>query len=183
MDAWPKLEASEAWANCPPDVRDLLLAAHEGKELTFEQGLLLATAFEPAALVSLIAAAGALRHETVGDTITYVVNRNINFTNVCFVGCSLLAVSRGGPGRQSDALSPHSPNILYKKREKSGTAAPPRSASRADCRAISTAFSIATFCAPSSTRFRRCMFTRFRRWKSLTASIKPECHYAITCKC
>jgi len=37
----------------------------------------------------------------VGDLVTYVVNRNINFTNVCFVGCKFCAFSRGP--READA--------------------------------------------------------------------------------
>src|SRR2546423_5768000 len=45
------------------------------------QGLILATT-EGSALDALIATADQLRRETVGDAITYVVNRNINFTNV-----------------------------------------------------------------------------------------------------
>jgi 7,8-didemethyl-8-hydroxy-5-deazariboflavin synthase CofH subunit len=36
-----------------------------------------------------------LRAELVGNLVTYVVNRNINFTNICFVGCKFCAFSRG----------------------------------------------------------------------------------------
>jgi FO synthase len=41
-----------------------------------------------------------LRRELVGNLVTYVVNRNINFTNICFVGCKFCAFSRGP--RESD---------------------------------------------------------------------------------
>jgi len=87
---------------CPAEVREILHAAACGEELTFEQGLVLATA-EGSALEALVAVADQLRRETVGDLITYVVNRNINFTNVCFVGCSFCGFSRG-PGA-ADAYS------------------------------------------------------------------------------
>jgi 7,8-didemethyl-8-hydroxy-5-deazariboflavin synthase CofH subunit len=70
--------------------------------MIFEQGLLLACA-EGAHLQALVATADALRAEAVGDTITYVVNRNINFTNVCFVGCSFCGFGKG-PGA-ADAYS------------------------------------------------------------------------------
>ncbi len=40
-----------------------------------------------------------LRRETVGDEVTYVVNRNINFTNVCYVGCRFCAFAQ----RKTDA--------------------------------------------------------------------------------
>jgi FO synthase len=87
---------------CPREVREILQAAIGGAELTFEQGLVLATA-EGSALAALVAVANQLRRETVGDAITYVVNRNINFTNVCFVGCSFCGFGRG-PGA-ADAYS------------------------------------------------------------------------------
>src|ERR1700683_1368894 len=87
---------SAAAAASPADIRDYLVAAGQGAELCFEQALQLATAEGPA-LDALIVAADALRRETVGDAITYVVNRNINFTNVCFVGCSFCGFARG-PG-------------------------------------------------------------------------------------
>src|SRR6266446_7056882 len=85
---------SAALEACPAESRDCLQAAMGGAELSFEQGLLLATA-EGAALEALLAVADQLRREAVGDAITYVVNRNINFTNVCFVGCSFCGFGRG----------------------------------------------------------------------------------------
>ena len=111
MNSWRQFEASEAWANCPVDLRELLLAAREGEELSFEQGLRLANASGPA-LDALVAAADALRAEAVGETITYVVNRNINFTNVCFVGCSFCGFARG-PGAP-DAYSHSTEHIVQK---------------------------------------------------------------------
>ena len=41
------------------------------------------------------AAADALRRERKGDTVTYVVNRNINYTNVCYFKCQFCAFSKG----------------------------------------------------------------------------------------
>ena len=45
-------------------------------------------------LRGLIAAADHIRREDVGDEVTYVVNRNINFTNICFVNCQFCAFKR-----------------------------------------------------------------------------------------
>src|SRR3546814_6667034 len=45
-----------------------------------------------AAVASL---ADRLRQEVVGDTITYVVNRNINYTNICLYRCGFCAFSKG----------------------------------------------------------------------------------------
>ena len=43
----------------------------------------------------VIAAADALRRQRNGDTVTYVVNRNINYTNLCTFGCRFCAFSKG----------------------------------------------------------------------------------------
>jgi len=93
------IPAAEA---CSAEIREILHAAASGEELTFEQGLILAAA-EGSALEALVVFADQLRRETVGHAITYVVNRNINFTNVCFVGCSFCGFGRG-PGA-ADAYS------------------------------------------------------------------------------
>jgi FO synthase len=50
-------------------------------------------------LEALTALADALRQEVAGDDITYVVNRNINFTNVCYTGCRFCAFAQ----RRTDA--------------------------------------------------------------------------------
>ena len=104
----------ESLSVCPPEVRKCLEAARDGADLTFEQGLSLATAQGPA-LEALVAVADELRRQTAGEVITYVVNRNINFTNICFVGCSFCGFSRG-PGA-SDAYSLSLDDVVRKARE------------------------------------------------------------------
>src|SRR5260370_25901940 len=69
-----------ALENCEPEIRDILEKARSGEGLSFEESLRLGTA-EGSDLDALVAVANELRRETVGDVITYVVNRNINFTN------------------------------------------------------------------------------------------------------
>ena len=73
---------------------DQVLASQDGSVLSREQCLLLANA-EGDDLLGLLVAADMLRRDLVGNLVTYVVNRNINFTNVCFVGCKFCAFSRG----------------------------------------------------------------------------------------
>jgi 7,8-didemethyl-8-hydroxy-5-deazariboflavin synthase CofH subunit len=85
-------------------MRDSLEAVLRGEELSFEQGLRLASA-EEGDFLALVAAADHLRREAVGETITYVVNRNINFTNVCFVGCSFCGFGRGPQATDAYSLS------------------------------------------------------------------------------
>jgi FO synthase len=66
--------------------------------LTDEQALTLMTA-DGDLLDAVCRLADDLRRDTVGDEVTYVVNRNINFTNVCYVGCRFCAFAQ----RRSDA--------------------------------------------------------------------------------
>ena len=52
-----------------------------------------------AGMEELAAIADGLRRDSVGDDVTYVVNRNINFSNVCYVGCRFCAFAQ----RERDA--------------------------------------------------------------------------------
>ena len=97
-----KLQA--ALQSCPPELGEIVELACSGADLTFEQALQLATA-QGSALPALIAIADALRQVVVGDIITYVVNRNINFTNVCFVGCSFCGFGKGPHAPDAYSLS------------------------------------------------------------------------------
>src|SRR5207247_2076975 len=47
------------------------------------------------ALDAVLCAADALRREVCGDTVTYVVTRNVNYTNVCYFRCGFCAFSKG----------------------------------------------------------------------------------------
>jgi len=60
--------------------------------------LALATA-DGAALDAIAALADSLRCDAVGDDVTFVVNRNINFTNICYTGCRFCAFAQ----RKGDA--------------------------------------------------------------------------------
>src|SRR5882762_9600692 len=101
-------------SSCSPAVLECLEAIRAGDELTFDQGLLLANA-QGDDLQALVTSADTLRSETVGDAITYVVNRNINFTNICFVGCSFCGFGKG-PGAP-DAYSLSADDVVRKAQE------------------------------------------------------------------
>ncbi|MGH2738862.1 MAG: 7,8-didemethyl-8-hydroxy-5-deazariboflavin synthase CofG, partial [Actinomycetota bacterium] len=75
------------------DVAGALSKAEAGTSLTDEDALALFEA-EGDELEALARVADELRKATVGDEITYVVNRNINFTNVCYVGCRFCAFAQ-----------------------------------------------------------------------------------------
>ena len=76
----------------------LRAAERDPGNLSDEHALTLMTADGPL-LEQVCRLADDLRKEAVGDDVTYVVNRNINFTNVCYVGCRFCAFAQ----RRTDA--------------------------------------------------------------------------------
>ncbi|NJL02530.1 MAG: 7,8-didemethyl-8-hydroxy-5-deazariboflavin synthase subunit CofH [Spirulinaceae cyanobacterium SM2_1_0] len=72
-------------------ILDTVLA---GADLTPEQGIALLEQTEVGAIAAIQAAADRLRQHQVGDPVTYVVNRNINFTNICEQHCNFCAFRR-----------------------------------------------------------------------------------------
>ena len=87
-----------------PPVARILDRARAGKELTPAEGLVLAEG-GAADLEALVLVADEVRRRRVGDIITYVVNRNINFTNVCIIGCRFCAFSTGPNAHDAYDLS------------------------------------------------------------------------------
>ncbi len=61
--------------------------AYLGDEITIDEGEHLFLLEDPEALAALCLAADDIRKQDVGDIVTYVVNRNINFTNICYTWC------------------------------------------------------------------------------------------------
>ena len=79
--------------NADPIVSEILNNALSEKEITGKEGLILyQTKGIDFHLVGLVA--DELRKRRVGNTVSYVVNRNINFTNVCIKQCGFCAFSR-----------------------------------------------------------------------------------------
>jgi FO synthase len=77
-----------------PQLRDALDKVDVGTRLDEEEIAVLFTA-HGAETERLFATADRLRQETVGDEVTYVVNRNINYTNMCYFKCGFCAFSKG----------------------------------------------------------------------------------------
>jgi len=66
-----------------------------GEELTEEELTALFSETRPEVIEEMRVAADELRAELAGDIATFVVNRNINFTNVCVVGCAFCGFGQG----------------------------------------------------------------------------------------
>ena len=103
FQGFTQLSWEQVAARVEPTIRAALeqvMETHDAGKLTYKQCLALAEA-EGDDLQGLLVAANELRRELVGDVVTYVVNRNINFTNICFIACKFCAFSRGP--QQADA--------------------------------------------------------------------------------
>jgi len=87
---------------------DLVPAAVErgrdGRRLSAEELTALFAERRPEAVEEMRAAADELRAELAGETVTFVVNRNINVSNICIVGCAFCGF---GQGRRSPDAYQH----------------------------------------------------------------------------
>jgi len=77
-----------------PALREIVARARDGATLA-ESEIESLFASRGDAFHFVCAEADALRHATVGDTVRYVVNRNINYTNICSYRCTFCAFSKG----------------------------------------------------------------------------------------
>ena len=72
----------------------ILEKALNQQDISEAEGLILLQQTKPEAIANIKATADRLRKRQVGDTVTYIINRNINFTNICEQHCSFCAFRR-----------------------------------------------------------------------------------------
>ena len=78
----------------PGLVTQILDRSLQGEDITSADAVTLLAQTDPEAIEQIRVTADRLRREQVGDTVTYVINRNINFTNICEQHCSFCAFRR-----------------------------------------------------------------------------------------
>jgi FO synthase len=76
-----------------PDSKNIIKA--NSYDFSSEAGIVRAFAVRDDAFHEICATADQLRAQTVGDTVRYVVNRNLNYTNICSYRCTFCAFSKG----------------------------------------------------------------------------------------
>lgn len=86
-----------------PEVRSILGHSLDGAEISWQQALRLCETSGVDFQATLLAA-DELRRRQTGDVVTYVVNRNVNFTNVCVKHCGFCAFSRNYRSEQGYLL-------------------------------------------------------------------------------
>ena len=95
-----QVRASRVPERLDTDVAAALRAAEaDPSGLSTAQAHALMTVEEGPGLEAVCGLADDLRRDAVGDDVTYVVNRNINFTNICYTGCRFCAFAQ----RKTDA--------------------------------------------------------------------------------
>ena len=129
----------------------------------------------PEAIEEMRAAADELRAELAGETVTFVVNRNINISNVCTVGCAFCGFGQGK--RSPDAYEhdearlrrPHPRrDRLRRHRAVHPVGHPPRLAAGG-----LPGLAARWPSAPPRARARSCTCTRTARWRSRTCATSP----------
>ena len=91
---WRDLPLDRVLRAASPKVAVPLEKVLAGVDLGLEEGVTLSKV-EGEDFSALVRVADEVRRRVVGDRITYVVNRNLNFTNVCIVGCAFCGFGRG----------------------------------------------------------------------------------------
>lgn len=89
-ELWDKAPALRPAASLSP----IIDRAMRGDEPS-EEGIVTLFSAQGSALGDVCRAANELRRQVCGDEVTYVVTRNINYTNVCFFRCGFCAFSKG----------------------------------------------------------------------------------------
>ena len=74
---------------------EAIAKGREGEELNEDELTALFAETRPEVIEEMRVAADELRAELAGDRVTFVVNRNINFTNICVVGCAFCGFGQG----------------------------------------------------------------------------------------
>src|SRR5438067_6204701 len=121
IEPWQTIEAvvldgaplARVLGRARPAVRTVLDRALAREETRVDEGEMLLGVVDDD-LTALVRTADAIRAEDVGDEVTYVVNRNINFTNVCFVNCQFCAFERQ---RWEDDAYTHGVDVVLGKVE------------------------------------------------------------------
>ncbi|WP_026926487.1 bifunctional FO biosynthesis protein CofGH [Granulicoccus phenolivorans] len=106
---WEQLRKQVREASAPVrlggDVKAALAQAEaDPQQLTDDQALTLMTA-EGEALAQVTHLADQMRFDRVGDDVTYIVNRNINFNNICYTGCRFCAFAQRRTDEDAYSLS------------------------------------------------------------------------------
>jgi 7,8-didemethyl-8-hydroxy-5-deazariboflavin synthase CofH subunit len=95
----------DAWlAAATPATARVLVRALEERELSVDEGEALFRA-EGDDLSALLATADRVRRNRVGDDVSFIVNRNINFTNVCYMGCKFCNFAKRRDDPEAEVLS------------------------------------------------------------------------------
>lgn len=93
-------------AGAASGIRGILEHVLEGRPVSRDQGFELFSATAPGDLTAIYHVADRLRERVNGDRVTFVVNRNINFTNVCYMGCRFCGFAKRTEEADAEWLEP-----------------------------------------------------------------------------
>ncbi|MGF1625520.1 MAG: 5-amino-6-(D-ribitylamino)uracil--L-tyrosine 4-hydroxyphenyl transferase CofH [Alphaproteobacteria bacterium] len=105
MSVIHRQKSLEAWlAAATPAVARSLGRALEGREVSVEEGEALFRT-DGDDLSALLATADRVRQQRAGDDVSFVINRNINFTNICYMGCKFCGFAKRRDDPEAEVLS------------------------------------------------------------------------------
>lgn len=99
------LDLQSALAFASPAVREILERALSGHEVSEDEGTILFSASERDQQ-AIYLTADLFRQKANGDKVGFVVNRNINFTNICYMGCRFCGFAKRTEDHDAEWLEP-----------------------------------------------------------------------------
>ena len=154
---------------------DTISRARDGAPLDAGEVTALFAETRPEAIEDMRQAADALRAELAGETVTFVVNRNLNVSNICVVGCAFCGF---GQGKRSPDAYEHDPtSSCAGSARRSNTARRSCASSRASTRTGRSRTTRAG-CGSRARRRRSSICTPTARWRSPTCATAAACRRA-----
>jgi FO synthase len=96
--------AAQQWPDVQPQISDILNDALAGKEISEQQGIVLFQA-QGADTTAIAQCADIIRQRSVGEQGSFVITRNINFTNICYMGCKFCGFAKNKTAADAQLLS------------------------------------------------------------------------------
>lgn len=98
------VNAAQNWSDIQPQISAILNDALAGKEISEQQGVVLFQA-QGADIAAIAQCADIIRQRCVGEQGSFVITRNINFTNICYMGCKFCGFAKNKTAADAQLLS------------------------------------------------------------------------------
>ena len=138
-------------------IATILQRALSGKEITEQEGTALFSS-SGSDVAAIAQCADIIRQRTVGDSASFVITRNINFTNICYMGCKFCGFSKGKNDADAQLLSMQE---IAKRAQQAWDRGATEVCIQGDYTRIYRQNTIGRYCSALKNKCRKCIFMPF----------------------